>query len=188
MNRIKTILRLWLPFAVVTTAFCGLAYATVQQSQRHDADDPQIQLTEDTAAALDTGASVDVVVPKAQVEMSSSLAPFIVIYDNNGKPIAGSGLLNGEMPAYPIGALDVAKQSGENRVTWQPDANTRIASVVVPYNNGFVMAGRSLREVEKRESQTEMFAGATWVITLIAIFVAIALGEIFLHQEIAKTG
>ena len=186
MNKIKTILRLWLPFAVVTTAFCGLAYATVQQSQRHDADDPQIQMAEDAAAALNDGTALDAVVPKAQVEMSTSLAPFIVVYDNNGKPVVSSGLLNGAMPAYPMGALNAAKQSGENRVTWQPDADTRIASVVIPYNNGFVMAGRSLREVEKHESQTEMFAAATWIVTLIALFIVIALGEFLLSPENAK--
>jgi len=37
-------------------------------------------------------------------------------------------------------------------VTWQPNADVRIASVVLPYNNGFVMAGRNMREVEQRES------------------------------------
>jgi hypothetical protein len=183
MKKLKNILRVWLPFAVIICAFSGLAYTTVQQSERQGANDPQIQMAEDTAAALDGGATVDSVLPKMQIEMSSSLAPFIVLYDNDGKPVAGSGLLNGQMPDYPKGAMESAKGSGENRVTWQPTATTRIASVIVPYNEGFVMAGRNMREVEKRESQTEMFAGLTGLLALIATFVVIALGEIFLAEK-----
>ncbi len=49
--------------------------------------------------------------------------------------------------------------------------------------DGFVMAGRSLREVEKNEAQTEMFAVATWLITLIVVFVVIVLGEFLLHEK-----
>jgi hypothetical protein len=50
MQRIQNILRAWLPIAVVTAAFCGLAYLTVQQSLRQGANDPQIQMAEDAAA------------------------------------------------------------------------------------------------------------------------------------------
>lgn len=183
MNKLKNIFRVWTPFALVIFAFSGLAYITVQQSERQAANDPQIQMAEDTAAALDGGAPVDSVIPKVQVEMSTSLAPFIVVYDTDGKPTASSGSLNGQMPEYPKGALDSAKGSGENRVTWQPNGTVRIASVVVPYKGGFVMAGRNMREVEQRESQTEMYAGLTGLLALIATFIVIALGEILLAEK-----
>jgi hypothetical protein len=179
--KMKNIFRAWLPFAVVTTAFCALVYSSVQQAQRHDANDPQIQIAEDAAAALNRGQTVNDVVPKTQVEMSASLAPFVVIFGGDGKPIAASGLLNGQMPDYPKGALDSARASGENRVTWQPTSDVRVASVVVPYKDGFVMVGRNLREVETRENQTEIFAAVTWVLALIATLVVIALGELFLR-------
>jgi hypothetical protein len=183
MNKIKNILRKWIPFAVVICAFSALAYATVQQSERQSANDPQIQMAEDTAAALNGGASIDSVLPKTQVEMSKSLAPFIVLYDVSGKPTATSGTLNGQMPVYPKGALDSAKGTGENRVTWQPADNVRIASVVVPFNGGFVMAGRNMREVENRESQTEMYAGITCLLAMIATLLVIALGELLLAEK-----
>lgn len=181
--KIKNIFRVWLPFAVVTTAFCALGYGTVQQALRQGLNDPQIQMAEDAAYALNNGAVMDAVVSAEKIEMSRSLAPFIVIYDNDGKPIASSGLLNGQMPDYPKGALDSARQSGENRVTWQPNSTVRVASVVVPYNNGFVMAGRNMREVEQRETQTEQFAGLTWALALIATFAVIAFGEMALSGE-----
>jgi hypothetical protein len=183
VSKLKNIIRIWLPFAVVTSAFCLLAYTTVQQALRQGLNDPQIQIAEDTAYTLNNGATVDSMLAGPKVEMSRSLAPFIDIYDSSGKAMAGSGLLNGQLPDYPKGALDTAKQKGDNRVTWQPNADVRIASVVVPYNNGFVVAGRNMREVEQRESQTEIFAGVTWILALMATFIVIAFGEYVLAKK-----
>ncbi|MGE5073212.1 MAG: hypothetical protein ACM3MF_07275 [Anaerolineae bacterium] len=148
MNRIKNIMRTWLPLAVVVTAMAALVFLTVQQALRQGANDPQIQMAEDTAAALDHGASAESAVPRERVELASSLAPFVVLYDASGKPVAGSGMLDGALPEYPTGALQASKQGGQNHVTWQPREGVRIASIVVPYQAGYVMAGRSLREVE----------------------------------------
>jgi hypothetical protein len=178
--KIKNIFRVWLPFAVVSTAFCALAYAAVQQDQRSGLNDPQIQMAEDTAYALGNGATIDSIIPTTKVEMTRSLAPFMVIYDLNGMPVAGSGFLGGQLPDYPKGALDSARQSGENRVTWQPNPAVRVASVVVPYKNGFVMAGRSMREIEDRIQRTETLAVVTWLLSLIATLLVVALGEFFL--------
>ncbi len=183
MNIIKRIVRAWLPFALIATAFCALVYSSVQQDQRHNADDPQIQIAEDTAAALNRGETAANLVPSSNVEMSQSLAPFVVIYNADGKPIVSSGMLNGKTPDYPLGALESSKKSGENRVTWQPATDVRVASVVVPYKDGFVMAGRNLREVEKRENQTEFFVVITWALTLAGTFVVIVFGEVFFKEK-----
>ena len=177
MSRPIAIFKTWLPFAVVITALCALVYVTAQQVLRMGANDPQIQMAEDAAAALDQGASPSALMPGQHVEFSSSLAPFLILYDASGKPVGGSGLLNGQLPDYPMGALQSAKQTGENRVTWQPQAGVRIASVAVPYKNGFVVAGRSLREVENRESQAQLLAVVAWIISLVALLVVVALAE-----------
>ncbi len=172
MSRLLRVLTAWIPFAVVVTAFCALAYLAVQQVLRQGANDPQIQMAEDGAAALDGGAPTESVVPNQQVEFSKSLAPFLVVYDTNGKLVASSGVLDGQLPDYPVGALEAAKQSGENRVTWQPREGVRIASVVVPFKQGYVMAGRNMREVEAREAQTQAMAAAAWVATMVAVAIA----------------
>lgn len=177
MSRLLKVLAAWIPFAVVVTAFCALAYLTVQQALRQGANDPQIQMAEDAAATLDAGARSESVVPNQQVEISKSLAPFLVVYDTTGKPVASSGVLDGHAPNYPMGALEAAKQSGENRVTWQPREGVRIASVVVPFNQGYMMAGRNMREVEAREAQTETIAAASWVATMAAVLVAVAIAS-----------
>jgi len=183
MNIIKRMVRAWLPFTLIATAFCALVYSSVQQDQRHNADDPQIQIAEDDAAALNRGETSSNVMPTTTVEISRSLAPFVVIYNADGKPMVSSGMLNGKTPDYPLGALESSKATGENRVTWQPATDIRVASVVVPYKDGFVMAGRNLREVEKRESQTEFFAIITWLLTVAATFIVIVFGEVFFKEK-----
>ena len=178
--KIKNIFRTWLPFAVAITAFCMLTYSAVQQNYRQEANDPQIQMAEDAAAALKPGVQVESVIPAWKVDMAASLAPFIVVYDSEGRPVAGSGLLDGQLPDYPLGALRAADQSGQNRVTWQPNDSVRIASVVVPFDGGYVMAGRNMREIEIREDQTFQFASMTWGLALLATLAVIAFGEYFL--------
>jgi hypothetical protein len=69
--------------------------------------------------------------------------------------------LEGNLPTVPKGVLDSAKQNGEDRVSWQPAASVRVAAVIVSYKDGYVLAGRNMREVEQREIQTEQLAGLT---------------------------
>jgi len=178
----KTIINRFLPFAVIITAFCILAYVTVQQAYRQGANDPQIQMAEDTAYLLDNGAPLENFWMMQGIEMTRSLEPFIVIYNLEGDPVGGSGLFNGGLPEVPLGSLEYARQNGQNRITWKPLAadETRIAAVIVPYKDGYVLAGRNLREVEIREAQTTQFAGMTWVLAMLSTFIVIAFGERFL--------
>lgn len=179
----KTILNRFLPFAVVITAFCALAYATVQQAYRQGANDPQIQMARDAAYALEHGKTIEQVVPSDVVDMDRSLAPFLIVYNMDEQPVAASGLLNGFKQTVPNGVLGYAREKGENRVTWQPQPGTRIAAIIVPFKDGYVLAGRNLREVEIREAQTTQFAGMTWVLAMAATLIVIAFGEKFLKEK-----
>jgi hypothetical protein len=178
MRFIFKIIKKWLPLAIATAGLCALVYLTVQQSLRMGANDPQIQMAEDAASRLNAGASVESVVPSTKVEIADSLASFVIVFDESGKVLASSATLHGAVPAYPVGVLDYVRQNGQDRVTWQPEAGVRMATVAMPFKNGFVMAGRSLTEVEKRESQVESLSGLTmlgiWAVTLIVI----VLGEL----------
>lgn len=171
------ILRIWLPIAIALTVVCGLVYMSVQQSLRQGANDPQIQMAEDAALALEDGASAEALVASQQVDINHSLAAFLIVYDADGRPVAGSGLLDGKLPEIPRGVLDYAGQNGQNRVSWQPEDGVRIAAVVVPSADRFVLAGRSLREVEKRELQVQGFAAAAWIIGLLASLAAVVFGQ-----------
>ena len=150
---------------LITTAIFGIIYATTQQALRHSANDPQIQMAEDAATALNMDANPQTL-PAGHVILQESLAPFLIIYDDSGKPIASSGYLAGKIPVPPNGVFDYTRNAIEDRVTWQPAPGVRIAAVITRYNSGFVLAGRSLREVERREDQTFLFAAAGWLFSV----------------------
>ena len=178
MRTIFEIFKKWLPLAIATAGLCGLVYLTVQQSLRIGANDPQIQMAEDTASNLNAGGSIESLVPASKVEIADSLAPFLMVFDDSGKVLASSATLHAAVPAYPLGVLDTTRQSGQDRVTWQPESGVRMATVVVRFDNGFVMAGRSLREVEKRISQVELLSGLALLAIWAATFFVIGLGEL----------
>ena len=163
---VKIIVRYWLILAVIVTGLSWLIYGVVQQDIRQGADDPQIQLAEDGAAKLADGRSIQEIVPIEKVDIAKSLAPYIIVFDSSGKPIASSALLNGQIPTIPAGVFDVVRQNGEDRITWQPQYGVRSAVVVTQFkgaNSGFVLAGRSLREVEKREASMQQIVFVGWI-------------------------
>ncbi len=175
-------LKIWLPLAIAITLISGLAYVISQQSIRLSANDPQIQLAEDTVHTLESGQTPDMAIPKETVNLRQSLAPFVIIYDSTGTVLASSGSLDGQPPTPPVGVLSYAQTHGENRITWQPDPNVREAIVIRPYqavSNGFVLAGRSLREVEKREWKLEQLTLMGWLFALAASLFTLFLIQIF---------
>ena len=183
MNTFKNILRVWLPFAMTISAFCLLVYVTVQQTYRQGADDPQIQMANDAVNALIHGQNAEGLVPAAKISVADSLSPFLIIYDATGKELASSATLDGQSPRLPGGVFDSTKTLGENRISWQPKDGVRIATVIVSYPEGFVLAGRNLREVEQREAQVSAIAGLTWALAMLGTLVVIAFGEIFLTEK-----
>jgi hypothetical protein len=151
---------------IVLSVICGLVYWAVQQDLRMSANDPQIQLAEDTATQLNSGGKLPVT---AKINITQSLAPFLIIYDKQGNPILSQASLNGQTPLLPTGVLADTQKLGEDRLTWQPAHNVRIAAIITPYKNGYVLAGRNLREIEKREDQLTNEVGLSWGIGIIAI-------------------
>ena len=175
---VKAILQHWLLAAIVVTGLVGLLYAAVQQDIRLGANDPQIQMAEDAAAKLAGGQSVQSVVPSEKVDVATSLAPYLIIFDANGNPIASSAQLDGQTPTIPQGVFDSVRKNGEDRITWQPQSGVRSAIVVTQFTgsvSGFVVAGRSLREVEKREDGLLQILEAGWIVMMLVTFVVTAL-------------
>jgi hypothetical protein len=185
MNRLKGVLRSWLPLAVVIVAMCGLVYLAVQQDLRLGGNQPQVQMAEDAAAALARDDAALTVVPSGKVDLASSLAPFMIVYDDAGDIQASSGMLGGQTPPLPAGVLDYTRTHGEDRITWQPAPGVRIAAVVTHFDGpkpGFVLAGRSLREVEKRIDLLGLQVGAAFISALAASLVVVVFVELVLHQ------
>jgi hypothetical protein len=185
---VKTILKHWLLMAIIVTGLSWLIYAVVQQNLRLTADDPQIQMAEDTAAKLADGQPVQNVVPSEKVDIANSLAPYIIVFDTLGKPLASSAQLDGQTPTIPPGVLDYVRQNGEDRITWQPQPGVRSAIVVTQSkgpHQSFVLAGRSLREVEKREDGIMQIVLLGWLGILLVTFLA---AVVILRKDHAPLG
>jgi hypothetical protein len=180
MQRVRNILRLWLPLAAAGVVLCGVIYVVAQQGLRISANDPQIQLAQDTAAAAEAGQDPAGLVPATTVEISQSLAPFIMVFSDSGAVVASSARLHGQVPALPGGLLDYVRQQGEDRVTWQPENGVRMATVIVPVSGGpggFVLAGRSLWEIEKRDRQAQLLSGLGALTILVGSLAVVAFCE-----------
>lgn len=181
-----TKVRVWLPFAVVITAFCGLTYLVTQQSYRMSANDPQIQMAEDISTALTKGETADSVLSEDTVNIASSLAPFVIVYDANAHVIGSTAVLSKSTPDLPVGVLNYVRLHGQTRITWEPQPGVRSAIVVMYHggeNSGYVLAGRSLREVEKRIDQLTMQVVFVWCLALFASFLVISVMPDKKHQR-----
>jgi hypothetical protein len=166
---------LWLPVAGAATVLAFAIYGGIQQAQRADADDPQIQMARDAAAALAAGASPQAVASGPQVDVAQSLAPWLAIYGADGTPLAATGSYGGKPPVIPDQARSDAR-GGELTFTWEPSAGVRLATVVEPYPGGTVVAARSMELVEQRESRTLAIAAGAWLAALVAAAIGAGLG------------
>lgn len=169
-------IRFFLPLAIAITGLSGLIYLAVQQDIRIGAYEPQIQMSEDAAARISAGEDPLKVVPAGSIEITKSVAPYIVVFDDSGKVLAGDATLNGQPPKVPQGVLDFTKANGKDRVSWQPLPNVRSAVIVTRFSNskisGSVLAGRSLREPEKRIDALGMQVGLGYIATIFVSLVA----------------
>jgi hypothetical protein len=185
----KSAVKNWLPLAILVTGVCALVYGTLQQSFRQSLNDPQIQMAEDAAFALEKGALAADVIPRgASIDIAGSLAPWIALYDEEKVPLESTGVLNNAPPKPPMGVFNAAKANesgyysmrgyhvtGENRVSWQPERNVRAAIVVVHVNGGsggYVVAGRNMRETEMRIIDLAHQILIAWIVLLLATFAA----------------
>lgn len=157
---------------IIITVLSALIYVSVQQSYRSGANDPQLQLANDITNALRKNHPIEHLLPKDTIEISENTAPFIVLYNDKGEPIQSTGLLDGNLPQLPQGVFDFARRNGEDVVTWQPKKGVRMAMVVeslASSNVAFVAAGRSLKEVEKREGNLATMVMIGWLICIGAV-------------------
>jgi len=120
----------WLAAALLVSGVYLTIYAAVQHSLRVGANDPQIQLAEDTAVRLGQGHPAADSLGDA-VDVAASLAPFLIVYDPSGAVVASSARLAGRTPTLPAGVLGAATPGHASRLTWQPRPGVRLASVVV---------------------------------------------------------
>jgi len=159
----------WFVLAIAITGAFFTMYVITQQTLRLLANDPQLQISQDMANKLASGASVQTVVPNDVIDMKHSLAPFIIVFDTQGAPLAASGMIDGAIPKPPPGVFDYTSKFKQDVFTWEPKKGVRIATVVNSYSGiskGFVLSGRSMRIVEEREEVIKNLVIGGWLATL----------------------
>jgi len=184
---VKNILLFFVALGVVTVIL-GTVYGTVQQNYRQTAYDPEIQMAEDTGNMLSQGGDAgEISSTYPQVNFAVSLSPFVIIYDQEGKVVLATGNMDGSVPTPPIGVLQTVMAYGEDRLTWQPRKDVRIATIVVPYSyngqSGFVLAGRNLREIEVREDNLSFMIFAGWCASVLGLLFYFLLKIFFTHER-----
>lgn len=164
----KKIFKKWVLYVLCLTMSAGTIYVVARQVVRLGGNSPQIQISEDVANNLNLGINIDSYIAHGIVDISKSLDTFVVVYNNDNANIFSSGNLHGQPIVVPDGVLNYAKENGQNRVTWQPEKGVRIATVVTRYNNGTVLVGRSLREIEKNIDMVRKLVGLGYILGLVS--------------------
>ncbi len=153
--------------AAVTVLFGG-GYVAAQQSVRHAGDHPQIEMTRDAIAKLQAGASPSSVLPK-KIDLARSKDPYLIVLDPQGKVLASSATLDSVQVVPPAGVFDYVRSHGEDTISWQPAPGVRSAIAVDAWENGFVVAGRSLEDTENLESSLLDWAIGGWLVTMLVL-------------------
>jgi hypothetical protein len=169
----------WLPIWAAVSVLTLLTYVSMQQAYRQGANDPQIQIAEDGARTLAQGAAPGAVVGEAPVDIEVSPAVWTAVVGDDDRVLAANVRLDGRTALPPAGVFDEARRSGENRISWQPRPGVRSATVSVRVpgsSRRVVVAGRSLRETERRVDQLGLRALAAWLGASLASLTAVAFG------------
>ena len=103
------------------------------------------------------------------VDLSRSLAAFVVVEDAQGSATGGSGFLKGTLVSLPTGVLAYAAKTGQDNVTWQPQAGLRFATVTLKVGDQFVTAGQSLKPSEDRDGNVQLLVGLGWLVSMLVL-------------------
>ncbi len=178
MNKYFPILKNWFGYSAVITLLCGIIYIVAQQNFRMSANDPQYQMAEDAANALNNGADPKSLINSAApVEISQSLSPYLVIYSTSGNMAASGAMLDGHALAIPKGVIDYVDKNGKDAASWQPQPGVRQAMVGIRAKNYIAFTGRSLRKVEERIATLGEQVLFGWVMSIVAMLVVVFLQE-----------
>ena len=166
---------------IIVSIILGLIYATVQQSYRSGANDPQLQIAKDINEHIRKNLPFQKFMTDS-IDLEKSLSVFVSLYNAKAELISSSGLLDGKFPTLPVGVFDFAKSNGENVITWQPKRAVRLATVILYTHSpvaAYIVVGRSLQEIEAREYNLRMMVFVGWLICIAIIGVAMIIQLVF---------
>ena len=171
---------------LVGTVALGTTYVIAQRIEREGADDAAWRLASQVVDELKAGSTTTVdALPR--VDLSTSLVPFVIVFDATDAAVAGTGFLHGELGTVPSGVLDTAREGGSNHVSWQPERGLRFATVEVAIGHWVILAGQSLQPSEARTDSMGLLVLAAWLSLVILVAAGVILGWIFAPDRPAAT-
>lgn len=154
----------WIVGALVATVAIGAVYGAVQQGDRSSADDaPQALISQLASVA---GSDTPGAAQSPRVNVAESRMPFYVIYNADGRPIAGDGYLDGKRARIPEGVLQSTVVNGSDHLTWEPEPGVRLALTTAREGRTVIAAGQSLAAFEQRTDRLGMLLLLGWLLTL----------------------
>jgi hypothetical protein len=153
---------------IVATILFGTIYVVAQQLDRLSANDAPLRLASQVAAELREGQTTTLDA-QPHVDLSRSLAAFVVVEDAQGQASDGSGYVKGSLVSLPTGVLASAAKSGQDDVTWQPASGLRFATVTLKVGDQFVSAGQSLTPSEERDGTVQLLVGSGWLVSMLVL-------------------
>jgi hypothetical protein len=167
-----------LTLGLILTLLGGAATLTIKQILRRGANQPQAEMANFYASEIASGVAPDDSIPPGYVDLERNLEPFVVFYNQQGKPEASTGYIDQSIPILPPGIMDYIRTHGSETFTWQPRIQVRIAVVaqrVTGSHPGIVLAGRSLRLVQRDETLLYRIAFFGWLILVVLLIADAAL-------------
>jgi hypothetical protein len=153
---------------VVATLLFGTIYVVAAQLDRLSANDAPLRLASQVAAELREGQTTTIDA-QPHIDLSRSLAAFVVVEDAQGQSTDGSGFLKGSLVSLPTGVLANAAKSGQDNVTWQPATGLRFATVTLKVGDQLVSAGQSLRPSEGRTGTLQLLVASGWLVSMLVL-------------------
>ena len=158
-------LRVWLAIVGTATILLVTAYGFVQQSMRLGANDAPYAAAQIAKHQLESGVNAADVVPEVKTDSLSDTTLFVIVTDDKLQILASS-LNDTESVRPPTGVFTYAAIHGRDSVTWQTGAGARLATTVIPYKSGFVVAGQSLSQIEKRATKFTVLMIVAWLVVV----------------------
>lgn len=157
----------WLAIVGTATILLVAAYTLTQQSTRLAANDLPLSTAQTIKSELATGAQPSDVVPTIKTSLRTDSSVFVTITDSSEHVLASSATLDGQPSLPPAGTFAFAKTHGSDHFTWQPKDGIRIAAYVLSYgtapDDGFIIAGQSLKQAEDRIGTYGWLTLAAWL-------------------------
>ncbi len=158
--------RLWLAIVGTATILLVAAYTMVQQETRLQADDSPLAIAQIAKHQLESGQDPSKVVPIVKTDLATDNTVFVTVTSADKKILASSAVLDSGTTLPPPGAFDYTAAHGSDHFTWQPRAGVRLATRMLKYNNGFVIAGQSLGQFEQRINEYTLMLVIAWLAIL----------------------